>query len=89
RAVEHGRTVLSASTTGISAIIAPDGAVLASTEVFTADTLVRSVPLRTATTPADRVGAWPELVLTALGLAALTAGVASRLTARRRAGWRG
>ena len=56
RAVEHDRYVLVAATTGISAVIAPDGAELARTEFFQPaylDTLVR---LKTTLTPATRWG---------------------------------
>jgi apolipoprotein N-acyltransferase len=83
RAVEHGRTVLSASTTGVSAVIAPDGAVLASTDVFTRDVMVQKVPLRSATTVADRVGGWPELLLAILGALAVAAAGAGWLRRRR------
>jgi apolipoprotein N-acyltransferase len=56
RAVEHDRYVLVAGTTGISTVIAPDGAELARTEFFQPaylDTLVR---LKTTLTPATRWG---------------------------------
>ena len=71
RAVEHGRTVLVAATSGISAVIAPDGAVLARTGVFEAGVLLAEVPRRDALTPATRVGAGPEWLLALLGLGAL------------------
>ncbi|MGI8697756.1 MAG: apolipoprotein N-acyltransferase, partial [Mycobacteriales bacterium] len=61
RAVEHRRSVVVASTSGISAVIAPDGVVVAETPVFTQRELVRTVPLITASTLADRVGAWPDV----------------------------
>ncbi len=75
RAVEHGRAVLVAATSGISAIIDPDGRVAERTAVFTRDVLVEHVPLRDDTTVATRVGAWPELVLSLLGAAALLVGI--------------
>lgn len=74
RAVEHGRTVLVAATSGISAVIGPDGRVIERSAVFTPDTLLRRVPLAVARTPADRVGAAPELLLTAIALVAAGAG---------------
>jgi apolipoprotein N-acyltransferase len=79
RAVEHGRAVLVAATSGISAIIAPDGSLMASLPEFTPGSLVRTVPLRDTLTIADQVGAWPELlvVLAALGLL-VAAGVRRR-----------
>lgn len=52
RAVEHGRYVVVAGTTGISAAIAPDGRELARTAFFTPAYLDVTVPLRTALTPA-------------------------------------
>jgi apolipoprotein N-acyltransferase len=81
RAVEHGRTVLVAATSGISAVIAPDGTVLDQSEIFTPDLLVAEVPLRTSLTTADRVGTRPEFGLAGLGLAAVLAALIT--------GWRG
>jgi apolipoprotein N-acyltransferase len=75
RAVEHGRTVLVAATSGISAVIAPDGRIQARSQVFTRDVMVQRVTLRDDRTLATRLGAWPELVLALTGLAALTIGV--------------
>jgi apolipoprotein N-acyltransferase len=71
RAVEHSRSVLVAATSGVSAVIAPDGAVRQRTALFTADALVAEVPLRTATTPATRLGAAPEWLLVTIGVVAL------------------
>ncbi|MCO5972283.1 apolipoprotein N-acyltransferase [Actinoallomurus soli] len=73
RAVEHGRSVLVASTSGISGIIAPDGKVLTKSKEFTPDIQVRRVPLRTSRTLTDHLGAAPEWVLALLGLAAAVA----------------
>ncbi|HWA66414.1 MAG TPA: apolipoprotein N-acyltransferase [Mycobacteriales bacterium] len=73
RAVESGRAVVVAATSGVSAIIAPDGRVLARTGVFTPGILDRRVPLRDPLTIADRVGAWPEWILSAAALCALVA----------------
>ncbi|WP_110946038.1 apolipoprotein N-acyltransferase [Streptomyces avicenniae] len=70
RAVEHGRAVVTAATSGISAIVAPDGTVEQQTEEFTQDVLTADLPLRDGRTVADRVGAVPEWVLAAAGLAA-------------------
>lgn len=71
RAIEHGRAVLVAATSGISAVITPDGAVVS--EIGEADTgyLVESVPLRDSLTVADRLGQAPEWVVAALGLLAM------------------
>ena len=75
RAVEHGRAVLVAATSGVSAVIAPDGKVLAQTDVFTRAVMVERVPLRDAQTWATRLGSWPELLLTLAGAAALGGGL--------------
>lgn len=80
RAVEHGRAVVVAATSGVSAIVAPDGSVTQRTGMFTPDALVADVPLRGEATLATRLGAWPEWVMTALGLSA----AAFSLTVTRR-----
>lgn len=69
RAVENGRTVVQVATTGESAIIGPDGEVRQrSGALFDPAILVGSVPVRSATTLATRVGAWPEYILAALAV---------------------
>jgi apolipoprotein N-acyltransferase len=71
RAVEFGRTVAVAATSGISAIVAPDGSVARSSTLFTPDVFVEQIAQRHSTTVAQRLGAGPEWVLTGLGAAAL------------------
>lgn len=83
RAVEHGRAVLVAATSGVSAVIRPDGSVERRTSLFTPDALVSEVPLRSATTLATRLGAAPEWALAAVGVAAVLAGATRRLRERR------
>jgi apolipoprotein N-acyltransferase len=78
RAVEHGRTVLVAATSGSSAVITPDGTVAQRTGLFVPDVLVAQVSLRTSVTPATRLGAGPEWVLVALGVTAATAAAVAR-----------
>ena len=75
RAVEHGRAVLIAATSGISAIITPDGRVTQSLPEFTAGYLEQQVPLRDSLTLSDRVGAVPEIAasLAAIVLLAVAA----------------
>ncbi len=73
RAVEHGRAVVVAATSGVSAVIAPDGTVQSHTSLFTADALVAQVPLRTTTTLATRLGAGPEIVVSVLAVLAFGA----------------
>jgi apolipoprotein N-acyltransferase len=70
RAVEHGRAVVIASTSGISAIIAPDGSVVERTQLATAAELEARVPLRDTLTLSDRVGAAPEWIMAIAGLLA-------------------
>jgi apolipoprotein N-acyltransferase len=73
RAVEHGRAVVQVSTTGVSAVIGPDGRIRQrSGALFTPDILVAKIPLRTTDTLATRLGAIPEYVMA--GAAALALG---------------
>jgi apolipoprotein N-acyltransferase len=85
RAIEHGRPVLVAATSGVSAVIDPDGHLQARSDVFTADVLVRVVSGRTGDTLAGRVGAGPEWVVVAIGLAGLVLAAVARRR-RERAG---
>jgi apolipoprotein N-acyltransferase len=71
RAVEHGRAVLIAATSGISAVIAPDGRVVEQSGELKPALLVHRIPLRDSRTIADRVGEWPEAVLCAIALGAV------------------
>ncbi|MFC8508770.1 apolipoprotein N-acyltransferase [Streptomyces sp. NPDC057411] len=71
RAVEHSRSVVVPVTSGVSAIIRPDGKIVAQTELFTPDVLVEKVPLRSSLTPATRMGTLPEGLLVAVALAGL------------------
>ena len=70
RAVETGRDVLVAATSGISAVVGPDGTVAQQAPEKVARTLVAEVPLRDRQTLATRLGFWPEWLLAAAGLAA-------------------
>ena len=71
RAVEHGRYVVVAGTTGISAAIAPDGRELARTAFFTPAYLDVEVRLRTAQTPATRWAEPLQWLLVAVAVAAV------------------
>jgi apolipoprotein N-acyltransferase len=82
RAVEHDRAVLVVTTSGVSATIAPNGTVTATTSRFAPDVLVDATPLRATTTLAGRLRAVPEWVLLAAGVF----GVGSAVWARRRGG---
>jgi apolipoprotein N-acyltransferase len=78
RAVEHGREVAVAATSGVSAFVRPDGSVSEQTGLFTDAALVERVPLRSTTTLSDRLGSSPEWVLAILGLGAFAAAVVVR-----------
>jgi apolipoprotein N-acyltransferase len=78
RAVEHDRSVIVATTSGVSATITPDGTVTASTREFTPDVLVDRTTLRDTTTLATRLGPVPELVLVALGVVTIGVGIVTR-----------
>ena len=87
RAVESNRAVVVASTTGVSAIIAPDGRLIAHSGTWQRAVLEARVPLVSQRTLADRIGGWPEGVIVALTVAALAwaaaAAVRRRSTAAR------
>ncbi|WP_412126516.1 apolipoprotein N-acyltransferase [Streptomyces xinghaiensis] len=76
RAVEHGRAVVTAATSGISAVVRPDGVIDKRTEEFTRDVITADLPLRDDTTVADRMGAAPEWVLAIVGLLSCAAAIA-------------
>lgn len=88
RAIEYDRSVVVASTTGVSAIIAPDGSLIAHTGTWQQAEIEASVPLLTTTTMAERVGGWPEGLITVATAAAflLAGGQALRQRRRARAG---
>jgi apolipoprotein N-acyltransferase len=83
RAVEFGRGVVVASTTGVSAIVAPDGSLIAHSGTWQQAVLEARVPLLTGRTLAERLGGWPEYVITALTVLALIAAAAGAVAARR------
>lgn len=73
RAVEHDRYVVVAGTTGISAIISPDGRELARTAFYEPASLDSAVRLKTQVTAATRWGPLVEGLLIALGVGSLVA----------------
>ena len=58
RAIEHGRNIVSVSTTGYSAIIDSKGKVLQKTSMGTTDSIRAEVGLIDAKTPRDTAGDW-------------------------------
>ncbi|MFC9388648.1 apolipoprotein N-acyltransferase [Streptomyces venezuelae] len=83
RAVEHSRSVVVPVTSGVSAVIRPDGEIVAETKMFTPDVLVEKVPLRSSLTPATRMGTLPEALLVALAAAGLGWSALRSVRARR------
>ncbi|MFC9296877.1 apolipoprotein N-acyltransferase [Streptomyces sp. NPDC057011] len=83
RAVEHSRTVLVPVTSGVSAVIRPDGRIVRQTEMFTADALVTEIPLRSTETPATRFGPLPEYALLLVAAGGLGWILTRRIRARR------
>ena len=73
RAVEHDRYVVVAGTTGISAVIAPDGHELARTEFFQPAYLDHQIRLKTDLTPATRWAPALQVVLVTVGFGAVIA----------------
>jgi apolipoprotein N-acyltransferase len=66
RAIETGRATVQISTVGVSGVVAPDGRLLESTGLFTAEQMYAEVPLRAEITPAVRWGGvigWGTLIL--------------------------
>lgn len=81
RAAEHGRATVQISTVGVSALIMPDGTVLKRTELFTAEELAATLPLRTTVTPAARLGEVPLIVVVVLAAGLVVARYVTRWTA--------
>ena len=71
RAVEHDRYVVVAGTTGISAVIAPDGHEVARTGWFEPAYLDQQVRLKTTVTPATRFAPYLQALLAAIGVSAV------------------
>ncbi|MEU6185702.1 apolipoprotein N-acyltransferase [Nocardia sp. NPDC047038] len=83
RAVEHGRALVVAATSGVSAIIAADGSVRQESALFVPAALVSELPLRNDTTLATRIGPAPERVFVILTAAAALAAALRRRSATR------
>ncbi|GKQ39400.1 apolipoprotein N-acyltransferase [Streptomyces sp. A012304] len=83
RAVEHSRTVTVPVTSGVSAIIMPDGRITQKTGMFVADSLVQKVPLRSSETPATRMGILPEIALVLVAAGGLAWAIGAGVRGRR------
>jgi len=86
RAVEHDRYVVVAGTTGISAVIGPDGREIAKTSFFEPAYLANQIRLKTDLTPATRWGPIINalLVLIGVGVVAVAMLHNGRLMLRRK-----
>ncbi len=84
RAVEHDRSVIVATTSGVSASVTPDGTVTGSIRQFVPGVLVDQTVLRSTTTLATRLRSVPEWLLAAVGMVAV--GGAILRTRRGRSG---
>ena len=78
RAMESRREIAVATTNSVSGFIGRDGRVENRTSEFTSAGFVKTMPLRSALTPAVVVGAWPAWLLSLFALAAVA------LASRRR-----
>ncbi|MFF4486518.1 apolipoprotein N-acyltransferase [Streptomyces sp. NPDC001544] len=85
RAVEHSRTVTVPVTSGVSAIIMPDGRITQRTGMFVPAYLVQKVPLRTTETPATRLGILPEIALVIVAAGGLGWAIGAGVRGRRAA----
>jgi apolipoprotein N-acyltransferase len=75
RAVEHDRYAVVAGTTGISAVIAPDGHEVARTAFFEPAYLDTQVRLKSGLTPATRWGPIIQGLLVGIGVASVAAAI--------------
>lgn len=71
RAIEVDRAVVVAATSGVSAIVQPDGTVTQHTGIFEAKTLIETLPLRNSSTIAVRYGSTIEYTLVIIGWLAM------------------
>lgn len=76
RAIEYDRSIVVPATSGVSAIVSPDGKVIQHSKIFTPDILQAEVDLRKTVTFSAIVGPWVEWLLCAVGaLFALLCGI--------------
>jgi apolipoprotein N-acyltransferase len=83
RAIEFDRSMVVAGTTGVSAIILPNGTFVARSQTWQRALLEARVPLVSSTTLAQRLGEWPEIVFSALAVVALGWAVGLQIAERR------
>ncbi|MFE6970226.1 apolipoprotein N-acyltransferase [Isoptericola sp. NPDC057653] len=83
QAITTGRAAVQVSTVGVSGVVAPDGTLVARTQLFTPDHWVADLPLRTELTPAVRAGYWPGWAVGAAAVVLVAGGIVSAVRARR------
>ena len=83
RAIEFDRSMVVAGTTGVSAIILPNGTFVARSQTWQRALLEARVPLVSSTTLAQRLGEWPEIAFSALAVVALGWAVGLQIAERR------
>ncbi|MEU3983524.1 apolipoprotein N-acyltransferase [Streptomyces sp. NPDC026672] len=83
RAVEHSRTVTVPVTSGVSAIIMPDGRITQKTGMFVPAYLEQKIPLRSSRTPATDLGILPEIALVVIAAGGLGWAIGAGLRGRR------
>ncbi|MFC7880154.1 apolipoprotein N-acyltransferase [Isoptericola sp. NPDC057391] len=83
QAITTGRAAVQVSTVGVSGVVAPDGTLVARTQLFTPDHWVADLPLRTELTPAVRAGYWPGWAVGAVAVVLVAGGIVSAVRARR------
>lgn len=83
RAIETDRAVVVAATSGVSAIVHPDGSVSQHTGIFEAAHLVEDLPVKAGLTPAVRFGDALQLILVLAGAACMALAAVSARTSRR------
>ncbi|WP_297006900.1 apolipoprotein N-acyltransferase [uncultured Corynebacterium sp.] len=82
RAIEYDRAVVVAATSGVSAIVTPDGAVDQRTTIFREGLLQADIPVRDTETLSARVGPVVEWILVALGAVAVAVAYATTRSTR-------
>jgi apolipoprotein N-acyltransferase len=86
RAMEARREIAVATTNSVSGLIDRDGSVVYRSAEFTADSLVVSMPLRSALTPALTIAPWLERGLAGLAVVAAGMGAVAARRSNRSAG---
>lgn len=85
RAIELDRAVVVAATSGVSAMVHPDGSVSQHSRIFEPAQLVETLPLRDSITVAARYGFLVEIILVMMGAVLVIAALWSTRTPQRRA----